>query len=85
MFETASTANGMIKPFEGWTNKFIFPPYEFGLADCMVCNFYHPLSTLIMNAAAFGGYDLVWEAYQKALENGYMFGCFGDAMLIMND
>lgn len=83
--ETAVGTNGLLKPFEGWTNKFIFPPYEFGLADCMVANFYHPLSTLIMNVAAFGGYDLVWEAYQKALEHGYQFGCFGDAMLIMND
>lgn len=83
--ESAVGTDGMLKPFEGWTNKFIFPPYDFGLADCMVCNFYHPLSTLIMNATAFGGYDLVWEAYQKALDNGYMFGCFGDAMLIMND
>ena len=83
--ESAVGTDGMLKPFEGWTNKFIFPPYDFGLADCMVCNFYHPLSTLIMNATAFGGYDLVWEAYQMALDNGYMFGCFGDAMLIMND
>jgi len=83
--ETAVGTNGLLKPYEGWTNKFIFPPYDFGLADCMIANFYHPLSTLIMNVAAFGGYDLVWEAYQKALEHGYQFGCFGDAMLIMND
>ncbi|MCF2654272.1 tRNA preQ1(34) S-adenosylmethionine ribosyltransferase-isomerase QueA [Prevotella loescheii] len=83
--ETAVGTDGMLKPYEGWTNKFIFPPYDFGLANCMIANFYHPLSTLIMNVAAFGGYDLVWEAYKKALENGYMFGCFGDSMLILDD
>lgn len=83
--ETAVGTDGMLKPYEGWTNKFIFPPYDFGLADCMIANFYHPLSTLIMNVAAFGGYDLVMEAYKKALANGYRFGCFGDAMLILND
>lgn len=83
--ETAVGTDGMLKPYEGWTNKFIFPPYDFGFANCMVANFYHPLSTLIMNVAAFGGYDLVWEAYKKALDNGYQFGCFGDAMLILND
>lgn len=83
--ESAVGTDGLLKPFEGWTNKFIFPPYDFGLANCMVANFYHPLSTLIMNVAAFGGYDLVWEAYQKALDNGYQFGCFGDAMLILDD
>ncbi|MBO5427380.1 MAG: tRNA preQ1(34) S-adenosylmethionine ribosyltransferase-isomerase QueA [Prevotella sp.] len=83
--ETSVGTDGFLKPYEGWTSKFIFPPYDFGLADCMVANFYHPLSTLIMNVAAFGGYDLVWEAYKKALDNGYQFGCFGDAMLILND
>ena len=83
--ETSVGTDGFLKPYEGWTSKFIFPPYDFGLADCMVANFYHPLSTLIMNVAAFGGYDLVWDAYKKALDNGYQFGCFGDAMLILND
>lgn len=83
--ESAVGTDGFLKPFEGWTNKFIFPPYDFGFANCMIANFYHPLSTLIMNVAAFGGYDLVWEAYQKALEHGYMFGCFGDAMVILDD
>lgn len=83
--ESSVGTDGFLKPYEGWTSKFIFPPYEFGLADSMVANFYHPLSTLIMNVAAFGGYDLVWEAYGKALEHGYQFGCFGDAMLILND
>ena len=83
--ETAVGTDGLLKEYEGWTNKFIFPPYEFALADSMVCNFYHPLSTLLMSACAFGGYDLVMEAYQKAIDNGYRFGCFGDAMLILDD
>ena len=83
--ETAVGTDGMLKEYEGWTNKFIFPPYDFGLADSMIANFYHPLSTLLMETAAFGGYDLVMEAYDKALKNGYMFGCYGDAMLIVND
>jgi S-adenosylmethionine:tRNA ribosyltransferase-isomerase len=83
--ETAVGTDGQLKEYEGWTNKFIFPPYEFGLADSMICNFYHPLSTLLMSACAFGGYELVMEAYQKAIDNGYRFGCFGDAMLILDD
>ena len=83
--ETVVGTDGQLKEYEGWTNKFIFPPYEFGLADSMVCNFYHPLSTLLMSACAFGGYDLVMQAYQMALDNGYRFGCFGDAMLILDD
>ncbi len=83
--ETAVGTDGMLKEYEGWTNKFIFPPYEFGLADTMITNFYHPYSTLLMETAAFGGYDLVMEAYNLAADNGYMFGCFGDAMLILND
>ena len=83
--ETAVGTDGQLKEYDGWTNKFIFPPYEFGLADSMVCNFYHPLSSLLMSACAFGGYELVMEAYQKALDNGYRFGCYGDAMLILDD
>ena len=83
--ETAVGTDGMMKEFEGWTNKFIFPPYDFGLADCMVANFYHPESTLLMSTAAFGGYELVMNAYQTAVDNGYMFGCFGDSLLILPD
>lgn len=83
--ETAVGTDGLLKEYEGWTSKFIFPPYDFGLADTMIANFYHPESILMMSAAAFGGYDLVTEAYQKALKNGYKFGCFGDAMLILDD
>ena len=83
--ETAVGTDKMLKEYEGWTNKFIFPPYEFGVADCMIANFYHPLSTLLMETAAFGGYDLVMEAYNKAVKNGFHFGCYGDAMLILDD
>ena len=83
--ETAMGTDRLLKEYEGWTNKFIFPPYEFGIGDTMLANFYHPLSTLLMETCAFGGYDLVMEAYDKAVENGYKFGCYGDAMLILND
>ncbi len=83
--ESAVGTDGLLKEFDGWTNRFIFPPYDFGLADCLVANFYQPESTMLMATAAFGGYDLIMEAYQKALDNGYMFGCYGDAMLILDD
>ena len=83
--ETAVGTDGYLKEFDGWTTTFIFPPYEFGMANCMVANFYHPESTMLMTTAAFGGYDIVMEAYNLAAENGYMFGCYGDALLIVND
>ena len=83
--ETAVGTDGLLKEYEGWTNKFIFPPYEVNLAGSMIANFYHPYSTLLMSTAAFGGYDLVMEAYDMAVKNGYRFGCYGDAMLILND
>ena len=83
--ETAVGTDGMLKEFNGWTNRFIFPPYDFGLADRMVVNFYHSESTMLMATAAFGGYDLIMEAYQKAVDNGYQFGCYGDCMLILDD
>ena len=83
--ETAVGTDGMLKEFSGWTNKFIFPPYDFGLADTLITNFYHPESTMMMAAAAFGGYDLIIEAYKTALKNEFKFGCYGDAMLILND
>lgn len=82
--ETAVGTDGMLKEYDGWTSKFIFPPYEFGLADTMIANFYHPESTLMMSTAAFGGYDNVMKCYNLAVENGYMFGCFGDSLLIVD-
>lgn len=83
--ETAVSTDGQLKEYEGWTNKFIFPPYDFGLSDAMVANFYHPLSPLLMATAAFGGYENVMRCYDLAVKNGYMFGCYGDSLLIVND
>ena len=83
--ESAVGTDGMLKEFDGWTNKFIFPPYDFGLTDALLTNFYHSESTMMMLTAAFGGYDLVFEAYRTALKEGFMFGCYGDAMLILDD
>ena len=80
--ETAVSTDGHLKEFEGWTNKFIFPPYDFSLATSMITNFHLPLSTLLMMTASFGGYDLVMDAYDIALKEGYKFGAYGDAMLI---
>jgi S-adenosylmethionine:tRNA ribosyltransferase-isomerase len=83
--ETAVGTDGLLKEYDGWTNKFIFPPYEFGMADSMVANFYHPESTMLMTTAAFGGYDTVMEAYKLAVKHEYKFGCYGDCMLILDD
>ena len=82
--ETAVGADGHLKEYEGWTNKFIFPPYEFSLADAMVSNFHLPYSTLLMLVAAYGGYNLIMHAYDVALEEDYRFGTYGDAMLIID-
>lgn len=81
--ESAVTTQDHIKPFEGWTNKFIFPPYEFGIANCMVTNFHMPESTLLMLVCAFGGYDNVMKAYKQAIKEKYRFYSYGDAMLII--
>ena len=79
---SVSTENHM-KPYNGWTNKFIFPPYDFSIADSMITNFHMPESTLLMQVAAFGGYDHVWNAYQVAMKEKYRFFSYGDAMLII--
>jgi S-adenosylmethionine:tRNA ribosyltransferase-isomerase len=81
--ETAVSVGGMLKPMDGWTNKFIFHPYQFTAADAFVSNFHLPYSTQLMMVAAFGGYDLVMEAYDLAVKEGYRFGTYGDAMLIL--
>ena len=83
--ESAVGTDGLLKEYSGWTNKFIFPPYDFGLADRMITNFYHPESTMVMATAAFGGYDLIMEAYQVAIDKGFRFGCYGDALMILDD
>ena len=82
--ETAAGTDGHLKEFDGWTNKIIFPPYDFSVANSMVTNFHLPLSTLLMLVAAYGGYDLVMEAYHTALKEDYRFGTYGDAMLILD-
>lgn len=82
--ETAVGTDGHLKEFDGWTNKFICPPYDFSVANSMVTNFHLPLSTLLMLVAAYGGYDLVMEAYHTALKEDYRFGTYGDAMLILD-
>ncbi len=81
--ETAVSVGGMIKAQEGWTNKFIFHPYQFTAADALVSNFHLPYSTQLMMVAAFGGYDAVMNAYNVARKEGYRFGTYGDAMLIL--
>lgn len=81
--ESSVSTQGHLKPFEGWTNKFIFPPYDFSVANRMITNFHLPYSTLLMMVAAFGGYDFVMQAYKTALKEDYRFGTYGDAMLII--
>ena len=86
VLETAVSADGKIKEFEGWTNRFIFPPYEFQIADAMVANFYMPQSTMLMLTCAYGGYERIMKAYNEALhDKRYRFGVYGDAMLIVQD
>ena len=81
--ESSVTTNGYLKEFEGWTNKFIFPPYEFGIANSMITNFHMPQSTLLMMVSAFGGYDFMMKAYKEAIKKKYRFYSYGDAMLIL--
>ncbi len=81
--ESAVSANGRLKEREGWTDKFIFPPYEFKICNALITNFHMPESTLLMMAAAFGGYDLIMDAYQIAIKEKYRFFSYGDAMLII--
>ena len=81
--ESSVTADGYLRPFEGWTNKFIFPPYDFKIANALITNFHTPKSTLLMLVAAFGGYDLIMEAYQEAIKEKYRFYSYGDSMLII--
>lgn len=81
--ETSVSTEGLLKPFDGWTNKFIYPPYEFSIADALVTNFHTPLSTLLMMISAFCGHDLMIEAYHTAIKEKYKFYSYGDAMLIL--
>lgn len=81
--ESSVTTQNKITPFNGWTNKFIFPPYNFSVPDALITNFHLPQSTMLMSVAAFGGYDFVMNAYNEALKEGYRFGTYGDAMLVI--
>lgn len=81
--EVACSTDDRIKEYEGWTNKFIFPPYDFRVADAMLVNFHLPYSTLLMLSTAYGGYDFTMHAYDVAVKEGYKFGPFGDALLIL--
>ena len=79
---SVSTRNTVI-PFKGWTNKFIFPPYDFRIANCMLTNFHLPKSSLMMQVSAFAGFDLLKVAYKEAIQKKYNFYTYGDAMLIL--
>jgi S-adenosylmethionine:tRNA ribosyltransferase-isomerase len=81
--ETSVSTEGYLKPFDGWTNKFIFPPYDFSVADCLITNFHTPLSTLLMMISAFTGHELMMRAYHEAIKEKYRFYSYGDAMLIL--
>jgi len=81
--ESSVSTDGFLKEFDGWTNKFIFPPYEFSVPNRMVSNFHLPYSTLLMMVSAFAGYNLLMDAYQVAIKEKYKFGTYGDAMLIL--
>jgi len=81
--ETYTTTNDEVNAYDGWTNKFIFPPYRFAIPNAIVSNFHRPGSTMLMSVAAFGGYDNVMKAYKTALEMDYSFGPYGDALLII--
>lgn len=81
--ESSVSTEGYLKEYDGWTNKFIFPPYEFSVPNCMISNFHLPYSTLLMMVSAFGGYDQIMNAYKVAIKEKYRFGTYGDAMLII--
>jgi len=81
--ETSVSTEGFLKPYSGWTNKFIYPPYDFRVADALITNFHMPMSTLLIMVSAFGGHDFVMEAYKEAVKEQYKFYSYGDAMLIL--
>ena len=81
--ESSVSASARLNSYSGWTNKFIFPPYDFSIANSMITNFHSPKSTLMMMAAAFAGYDFLLEAYKLAVKEEYRFHTYGDAMLII--
>lgn len=80
---SAVSMGGHMKTYSGWTNKFIFPPYDFTVTDAFITNFHMPYSTLLMMSCAFGGYEFTMKAYETAIKEGYKFGAYGDALLIL--
>ncbi|CAM1357211.1 MULTISPECIES: tRNA preQ1(34) S-adenosylmethionine ribosyltransferase-isomerase QueA [Tenacibaculum] len=81
--ESSVSSSNRLNDYNGWTNKFIFPPYDFSIANCMITNFHTPKSTLLMMVSAFAGHDFMMEAYQEAIKEKYKFYTYGDAMLIL--
>lgn len=81
--ESSVSSSGTLNEFSGWTNKFIFPPYDFSIANCMITNFHTPKSTLLMMVSAFAGHDFMKKAYEEAVKEKYRFYTYGDAMLIL--
>ena len=82
--EHVAGTNGLLKPYDGWTNKFIYPPYSFSVANSFFVNLYMPMSSQLLMVAAFGGYEETMAAYEEAVKEGYRFGDYGDAMLIVD-
>ncbi|MEA3443807.1 MAG: S-adenosylmethionine:tRNA ribosyltransferase-isomerase, partial [Bacteroidota bacterium] len=81
--ESSVSTLGEVKPFDGWTNKFLFPPYKVRVPNKMITNFHLPQTTLLMMVSAFAGYDFIFKAYDVAIKEKYRFGTYGDAMLIL--
>ncbi len=81
--ESSVSTNGLLKPFDGWTNKFIFPPYEVQVPTRLITNFHLPLTTMLMMVSSFSGFDKLFDAYKVAIKEKYKFGTYGDAMLII--
>ncbi len=81
--ESSVSSIGTLNPYDGWTHKFIYPPYDFSIANSMITNFHTPKSTLIMMVSAFGGKDFVLKAYKEAIKKKYNFFSYGDAMMII--
>ena len=81
--ESSVTISGNLKPYRGWTNKFIFPPYEFSIANAMITNFHLPQTPMMMLTAAFAGYNFLMKSYEEAIEKKYKFFTYGNPMLIL--
>ena len=81
--ESSVSSFGTLNPYSGWTHKFIYPPFDFSIANSMITNFHTPKSTLLMMVCAFGGKDFVLKAYKEAMKKNYNFSSYGDAMMII--